>query len=394
MVNIFPCCWECSAVEREKDSSLFCLRHPRSKHKLETFNHIIETIHLLRAKYDNNVHFCIGGDFNRLEITDILECYGGLKQIVSVNTRKSATLSIVLTDLHSFFHPPTILPPLQVDTDKKGKDSDHGIVVLAPKSNAQYKVNRIKKIIKTRPIPQSQLLKFEKDLANYPWEVVLGDSSPDEQAREFHNYLRSLLEMYFPEKTTQISNFDRKWFSPALKQLHRKMQREFYSNRKSSKFNSLKSKFKKMKKKAVRTYYSDFVNELKQSDPGKWYAMAKKIGAVDQMTSGDIQVESLIGFDNFQAAQKIAAHFAQISNEYEPIDISQLPSYLPAQPPPQVTEYDVYLRLNRLRKTKSTLPLDIPDKVRQECSPLLAGPLSTIINNSLTQSVYPADWKL
>ena len=213
---------------------------PRSKHKLETINHIIENIHLLRAKYDNNVHFCIGGDFNRLEITDILECYGGLKQIVSVNTRKSATLSIVLTDLHSFFHPPTILPPLQVDTDKKGKDSDHGIVVLAPKSNAQYKVNRIKKIIKTRPIPQSQLLKFEKDLANYPWEVVLGGSSPDEQAREFHNYLRSLLEMYFPEKTTQISNFDRKWFSPALKQLHRKMQREFYSNRKSSKFNNSK----------------------------------------------------------------------------------------------------------------------------------------------------------
>ena len=59
-----------------------------------------------------------------------------------------------------------------------------------------------------------------------------------------------------------------------------------------------------------------------------------------------------------------------------------------------MTEYDVYLRLSRLKKTKSTLPLDIPDKVRQECSPLLAGPLSSIINTSLTQSVYPADWKL
>ena len=32
--------------------------------------------------------------------------------------------------------------------------------------------------------------------------------------------------------------------------------------------------------------------------------------------------------------------------------------------------------------------------IRQECAPLLAGPLSTIINTSLTQSVYPADWKL
>ena len=92
---------------------------PRSQHKLETINHIIEEIHLLRAKYDNEVNFCIAGDFNRLDITDILECYGGLKQIVSVSTRKLATLEIVLTDLHGFFHPPTTLPPLQVDSDKR-----------------------------------------------------------------------------------------------------------------------------------------------------------------------------------------------------------------------------------------------------------------------------------
>ena len=367
---------------------------PRSQFKPETIDHIIETIHLLRAKFDNEVHFCIGGDFNRLNISDILECYGGLRQIVSVSTRKSATLEIVLTDLHSFFHPPTTLPPLQVDKDKKGKDSDHGIVVLAPKSNAQYKVDRVKKTIKTRPIQDSQLSKFENDLAQFPWENVFEGRHPDEQVRIFHNFLRSQLEHYFPEKTTQISNLDRKWFSPALKQLHRKMQREFFSHRKSNKYKQLKSQFKKMKRKALKSYYLDFVTELKQSDPGKWHVMAKKIGAIDQMTAGNVQVESLIGYNNLQSAQKIADHFAKISNEYEPIDVSQLPCYLPAQPPPQVTEYDVYLRLSRLKKTKSTLPLDIPDKVRQECSPLLAGPLSSIINTSLTQSVYPADWKL
>jgi hypothetical protein len=179
-----------------------------------------------------------------------------------------------------------------------------------------------------------------------------------------------------------------------LKQLHRKMQREFFNHRKSTKYKRLKSKFKKMKRKAIKTFYSDFVCQLKQTDPGKWYTMAKKIGAIDQMAAGDIQVESLIGLDNVESVQQIAAHFAKISNEYEPIDNSQLPCYLPAQPPPQVTEYDVYLRLKRLKKTRSTLPLDIPDKIRQECAPLLAGPLSTIINTILTQSVYPADWKL
>ena len=78
--------------------------------------------------------------------------------------------------------------------------------------------------------------------------------------------------------------------SPDLKQLHRRMQREFHRHRKSEKYKKLKSKFKKMKRKAVKTFYSDFVSELKESDPGKWYMMAKKLGAVDQMTPGEIRI--------------------------------------------------------------------------------------------------------
>jgi hypothetical protein len=66
---------------------------PRSRHKAETIEHIIQTIHILRAKYDNEIHFLLGGDFNRLDISDILDSYGALKQIISVSTRKSATTS-------------------------------------------------------------------------------------------------------------------------------------------------------------------------------------------------------------------------------------------------------------------------------------------------------------
>ena len=69
--------------------------------------------------------------------------------------------------------------------------------------------------------------------------------------------------------------------------------------------------------------------------------MAKKIGSFDQMNQGEIKVESLLNFNNIQCAQKIASHFAAISNEYSPIDTNQLPSYLPALPPPQVEEHQV-----------------------------------------------------
>ena len=366
---------------------------PRSQVKSEIIEHIIQTIHSVRAKYDNEINCLIGGDFNRLDYSEILDCYGGLKQIISVPTRKQATLEILLTDLHALYHPPTTLPPLQVDPDKAGKDSDHDVVLFAPLNNLQYKVDRVRKTIKTRPIPQSQVLKFEKDLANHPWEEILSNQTPDKQTEIFHEFLMEKLDFYFPEKSVKISSLDKKWFTPNLKQLHRRMQRAFHRNRSSQKYKKLKLKYKKLKRDAIKSFYSNFVSELKLTDPGKWYSMAKKIGATDQMNEGDVKVECLSGLTNIQAARKIAEHFAAVSNEYSPIDVCKLPCYLPAQPPPQVEEYEVYLRLQKLKKTKSTLPIDIPEKIRKECSPFLAGPLTSIINNSLTQAQYPAVWK-
>ena len=237
------------------------------------------------------------------------------------------------------------------------------------------------------------MYKFERDLARHPWGPLMTGKNPDEQAIIFHEFLQDKLQLYFPEKSVKISSLDKKWFSPTLKQLHRKMQRSFHKNRSSAKYKVLKLKFKRMKRRAIKQFYSGFVTELKKTDPSKWYNMAKKIGAVDQMTNGEIQVESLSGLTNFQAAKQIAEHFAEISNEYSPIDFSQLPSYLPALPPPQVEEFDVYMRLRKIKKTRSTLPLDVPDKIRKECSPLLAGPLTTLLNNCLTQARYPAVWK-
>ena len=71
------------------------------------------------------------------------------------------------------YHPPTTLAPLQVDVDKKGADSDHNILLLAPRNNIQYNIKRNKKTIKVRPIPDSQIIGFENDLIQYDWTMYL-----------------------------------------------------------------------------------------------------------------------------------------------------------------------------------------------------------------------------
>ena len=189
-----------------------------------------------------------------MDISDILDSYGALKQIISVSTRKSATLEIILTDLHTLFHPPTTLAPLQVDTDKVGKDSDHNIVVFAPKNNVDYKQDRKKKTVLTRPLPESQILKFERDLIRYPWDETFMGKSVDDQVELFHNFLTGQLEKYFPQKCVKISSLDKKWMNPTLKQINRQMKREFYNNRRSPKYKKSKAKFKKLKRRAVKTF--------------------------------------------------------------------------------------------------------------------------------------------
>ena len=65
---------------------------PNSVYKTASINHIIDTIHLLRAQYDNRINYLIAGDLNRVKVDKILDSYGPLRQIITASTRKSAIL--------------------------------------------------------------------------------------------------------------------------------------------------------------------------------------------------------------------------------------------------------------------------------------------------------------
>ena len=194
---------------------------PRSKLKSQTMDHIIQSIHIIRARYDNKVSFILGGDVNRTDYTDVLDSYGALKQCVTVGTRNQATLEIILSDLINLYHPPTVRGPLQVDEGKAGKDSDHNIVIFAPRSNPNFRTERKKKSIKTRPIPESIIPSFSREIQSYAWEEVLNEKDIDTKVYNFHRTLLLICDKYFPEKKITISNLDKKWITLELKTLSR-----------------------------------------------------------------------------------------------------------------------------------------------------------------------------
>ena len=181
-----------------------------------------------------------------------------MKQFISTPTRTDAILELLLTDLHPFFHPPTTLPPLQVDEGKKGKDSDHQALILAPKASKDFVVKREKRKIVTRSMPESKIGAFCCELTNHRWENVLETENVNEKTEAFHTYLVNLLDKYFPTKTVTISSLDKYWMTPQLKQLLRQVQRERLMKGKGGKFKKLWAKFRKLKRRQVKSYYQVF----------------------------------------------------------------------------------------------------------------------------------------
>ena len=94
-----------------------------------------------------------------------------------------------------------------------------------------------------------------------------------------------------------------------------------------------------------------------------------------------------------QCAKAVGEHFTAVSAEHSPVDLSQLPSYLPALPPPQVEEYQVFEKLKRLKNTRSTLEIDIENKLRKEVAVELTVPLTNIVNACLQTHTWPRLWK-
>ena len=106
---------------------------------------------------------------------------------------------------------------------------------------------------------------------------------------------------------------------------------------------------------------------------------------------------------NKESAQKIAQHFASISQEYSPIDIDKLPEHVRKRldengdefgNKPFLEEFEIYKKICSTKKTKSGVPGDMPEKLVSEFAPELAKPLAKVFNKIVDTGKWPAQWKI
>ena len=197
--------------------------------KSEFLDHITDAINIISAKYGHGTHFILAGDTNRLNLNPILNLSSSFKQVVSIPTRRNpdAILDTIVTTLAEYYEQPKTLPPLDNDSTKVGKPSDHLTVHMKPLSSFVQRTKHVKSVT-FRPLTESGLEMFGNWIVTQNWDSVTKAITAHEKAEILQNMLMSKIDCYLPEKTLKISSEDKPWFSQKLKKLDRKMKREYF----------------------------------------------------------------------------------------------------------------------------------------------------------------------
>ena len=268
---------------------------------------------------------------------------------------------------------------------------------MEPLASEMQMPPRVYTSVTTRPLIHSGFERFSNWIENERFSEIYNCTDVNQMADRFQ---RQILEKYhecFPTKTVKLSSEDKPWITKNVKELHRKMRREFYKNKRSEKWSKLKEEFSTLCRKEKENYYKKIVADLKISNPSQWYSKVKRM-AGKATKSQEVCVEELIGLTNKEQAESIASHYSKISNQYDEVKEGDFAAYLypsleEGNTCPRVEPLKVHQTILKLNKRAATVPDDIPMKVIAEFSVEFAFPLAHIINSCIEQGVYPDLWK-
>ena len=380
---------------------LFLLFSQNSRKKSSLIEHLTTTVNKLKIVHPN-ANFIIAGDKNDLNENKILSICPSFKQLVLQPTRKKKILTIVVSDLHTLYQEPRIVPPVPVDQGASGSPSDHQGVLVLPVDSASVPSHKTKKMLTIRPIRDSSLQNFGREFASTDWKFLDTGFSSTELVSLFQQHCTTLVDQHFPQKTVKTSSHDSPFFNERLRLLRRQRQREYRRSGKSEKYLKIKKQFEDAYGKAAHEYKNKLVSEVKDGKRGSAYKAIRRLGENSSTDSSfDIPAHVEANLSVEESAELLADYFSKISQEFTPINATNfspaLKDKLASIDPktvPILEEYEIYRKVSSAKKPNSTVPGDLPKKVVTTFSVELATPLETIFNSITRSGEYPRQWIL
>ena len=327
-----------------------------------------------------------------------------LQNIQQLPTLGGKNLDVLLTNMGSFYSAPEIVPPFGCDDPRKGVPSDHSVPVVYPVNNATLGTGTHYTERSTRPLPDSGVRDFGVLLIDEGWSSVREEDSPETQEAAFQDLVGKILDKSCPIKTVKLRTQDKPYMTEELKLLHRKRTRQYRKHGKSPEYSRLTKHFDSKLLKASSQFLKKNFDSLLQAKPGQAYKVLKRMGAQpgDNPEDGSFLLPeySRLWLSAEESADRLAQTFADISQEFPPLVVSNLPERIQnilnqrhSQSVPFVSRQMVEDRLCKTKTSKGGVPGDLPTRLIKEFAPELSVPVSQIFRSITRSGIWPKRWR-
>ena len=292
--------------------------------------------------------------------------------------------------------------PSSLNEGKEGKDSDHAGVEMLPRNNMDREGGAVREKVKVRPFPDSGVKNFGFCLMEEDWSALEDDMSSADMVDTFVNINEKMVNKVFPEKEIQVGPGDLPYFTEELRHLKRQRLRAYNAHGgKSDQYLRLKSRFDEVLKREASKYIQKIESEVIEGKRGSGYKAIRKLGnrPGESWHNQEVRIQSYIeeGLTPLQAANELANFFSSISQSVDPLDESQFPPALrqalvegrTGYRKPIFTQHQVYRKMLRVTKPKSSVWGDVPRVLLNQYSFQYAKPVTTIYNKIIQSSTWP-----
>ena len=389
-----------SIIKKIACCSFYLRPQSTAPQRTKMLDHITESFHILSTKYTGGLDFHIAGDANKLRLDPILHLTPKMRSLVEVPTRMGAPGSVpamldpIISTLGSYYQVPIVVPPLDPDPGSGGKKSDHMIPVMFPVNMLNNNASRTFRTITVRPLPQSGINKLVEWMIQVDWTDVTELESTNEKAEELQKKVLDKVNEYLPKKTIKIASDDQPWMTDKIKKFSKKKERVFWKERRSERWKILNKKFQKMVKEAKSNFYKNMIEELKVTNPGRWYSQLKRMCSYDQGKSETLVVPDICHLSDQEQAEAIADKFQATSALYKHLEEGDIEvPEIPAGTIPVISTVQVREYIKKMKTNKATLEDDIPAKLIKELASYICVPLADIINSGIRRGEWSDIWK-
>ncbi|XP_066285797.1 uncharacterized protein [Branchiostoma lanceolatum] len=314
---------------------------PDSPHSELLIDHLVSAVDSLQVNQPH-IGIIIGGDFNRVDVSRLCMSHH-LRQLVDRPTIGQAMLDLIITNLNSYYSTPSISDPLAT--------SDPNTVTMQAKSTS-VKNRMIKRYY--RPFRNSCVRPFGQWITAHDWSEVSSVQSTNEKSRAFYSTLQSKMDHFFPMKLIRLHHLDKPWITPANKSLIYTRQQAF-ANHDESEWKQLKNNVQRRIKASKVKHYNTNVKSLKNDDAAQWHNQIKLMANCTR-SEPVTHIDELDPSDTYNTANAINKSLASVITSLPPLDLSSLPAYLPSLPPPTVSPWDVYAKLQKSQDSEGSWP--------------------------------------